>query len=271
MQRLLLIILAAVAILHQQQGSVLLVRADFGDYVDPTYNCPATTTCPKICAATVEDCTTKCADGLTLCADGTCEVECADDIESPCEFDCAKVACARTIDTYDACKETYKELYEAEVTCGEAEVAEKVNKFQFNEAGFVVVYSWVAIASVLILVWCFYKYVYDAYDGVFERLLSSLPTPKTAHVRSLTQTLIILDSCYSQKIASVPGSAQLMNLDDKNEKTEGLQIGYKRHPIGTLLHGLTLMTLAGWIALLAWLTIQVRYLFHSDRYGLAGL
>jgi hypothetical protein len=62
-----------------------------------------------------------------------------------------------------------------------------------------------------------------------------------------------------------------MNLDDKNEKTEGLQIGYKLHPIGTLLHGLTLITLAGWIALLAWLTIQVRYLFHSNRNGLAGL
>jgi hypothetical protein len=49
-----------------------------------------------------------------------------------------------------------------------------------------------------------------------------------------------------------------MNMKDKNENTEGLQIGYKTHPVGMVLHGLTLITLAGWIALLAWLTIQVR-------------
>lgn len=28
----------------------------FGDYVDPTYSCPATTTCPVVCVAAVEDC-----------------------------------------------------------------------------------------------------------------------------------------------------------------------------------------------------------------------
>jgi uncharacterized membrane protein len=49
-------------------------------------------------------------------------------------------------------------------------------------------------------------------------------------------------------------------MEDKNEKTEGLQIGYKNHPVGMALHILTLITLAGWIALLAWLSIQVRCL-----------
>ena len=29
---------------------------EFGDYVDPTYNCPPTTTCPIVCVASMEDC-----------------------------------------------------------------------------------------------------------------------------------------------------------------------------------------------------------------------
>ncbi len=28
----------------------------FGDYVDPTFSCPATVTCPDICVAAAEDC-----------------------------------------------------------------------------------------------------------------------------------------------------------------------------------------------------------------------
>jgi hypothetical protein len=28
----------------------------FGDYVDPTFTCPATVTCPDICVASAEDC-----------------------------------------------------------------------------------------------------------------------------------------------------------------------------------------------------------------------
>ena len=28
----------------------------FGDYVDPSYSCPATVTCPDVCVASAEDC-----------------------------------------------------------------------------------------------------------------------------------------------------------------------------------------------------------------------
>ena len=57
----------------------------FGDYADHSFQCPATTTCPIVCVATIEDCP---QDGLCpgthpdktfdanheyeLCADGTC-------------------------------------------------------------------------------------------------------------------------------------------------------------------------------------------------------
>jgi hypothetical protein len=149
-------------LLHQPDGTIrFLVRADFGDYVDPTFDCPATTTCQPICVAADKYCPTACDAGRTLCADGSCVVaakeQCAGDLESPCEFDCAKFACAKVVDTYDACRETYGPQYEAETACGEAETAETVQLFQFNETGFVVVYAWVSIVSVLIFAWCFYK------------------------------------------------------------------------------------------------------------------
>jgi hypothetical protein len=156
--RLLLINGAVVALLLRVG---VLVRADFGDYVDPTYNCPAQTTCPQICVAAVEECPTACDEdaGWTLCADGSCQAECGDDLENPCEFACAGVACAKQVTAYNTCKDEYGPLYEAETACGEAETAEEVKLFKYTEAGFVVVYAWVTIVSVLILAWCLYKYV----------------------------------------------------------------------------------------------------------------
>jgi hypothetical protein len=47
--------------------------------------------------------------------------------------------------------------------------------------------------------------------------------------------------------------------DDKDETTtEGLQIGYKTHVVGSILYGFTLLTWCGWFAILTWLSIQVR-------------
>ena len=57
--------------------------ADFGDFVDPTFDCPATTTCPVVCVAAGQSC----PDALTcdedksdlnkiLCKDGSCSTDC---------------------------------------------------------------------------------------------------------------------------------------------------------------------------------------------------
>jgi hypothetical protein len=250
--RLLLISGAVVAHLLLRVG--VLVQAYFGDYVDPSYNCPAQTTCPQICVAAVEECPTACEDaGLTLCADGSCQAECGDDLKSPCEFACASVACAKQVTAYNTCNDEYGPLYEAETACGAVETAEEVKLFKYIEAGFVVVYAWVTIVSVLILAWCLYKYVPK---------MCAVRTSKTivilSHNRTTPRNTPPVFLFFSQKIAPVSGSARWMNMEDKNENTEGLQIGYKTHPVGMVLHGLTLITLAGWIALLAWLTIQVR-------------
>jgi hypothetical protein len=61
----------------------------------------------------------------------------------------------------------------------------------------------------------------------------------------------------SQKIAPVPGSTQWLEVDAKNETSEGLLIGYKLHPVGLVCYVLTLVTLAGWISVMTWLVIQV--------------
>ena len=70
--------------------------ADFGDFVDPTFNCPATTTCPVVCMAEDQQCpdalTCDEKSGLnsTLCMDGSCSTDCTsanlefDPDESPC-------------------------------------------------------------------------------------------------------------------------------------------------------------------------------------------
>jgi len=78
---------------------------------------------------------------------------------------------------------------------------------------------------------------------------------------ALTDTLDLFSlSNYfrtSQKISPVPGSSQVLAVEEQSDDTNGLQIGYRFHAVGALLHFLTLVTFAGWVALMAWLTVQV--------------
>ena len=88
-----------------------VVKADFGDTYDHTFECPAFTTCAQVCVASVDECPIemRCPSTgnttLQLCADGSCQEECNDDeLESPCLYECAPVACNRVDDTYDQCE-----------------------------------------------------------------------------------------------------------------------------------------------------------------------
>jgi hypothetical protein len=145
-------------------SSLLLdkVQADFGDTVDPTFNCAAYTTCAQVCVATVEDCPPEmsCPDGgntTALCADGSCAQECSIDAVSPCAYACAPIACNRVDDYFDACVEKYGALYDAETTCGEQEQISETTLLQYTELAYVYGYAWVSIITVLILGWCAYK------------------------------------------------------------------------------------------------------------------
>jgi hypothetical protein len=69
---------------------------------------------------------------------------------------------------------------------------------------------------------------------------------------------------HSQKIKPVPGSSQTLTVEGQGE-TYGLQIGYRFHVLGEILHVLTLLTFAGWIVILAFLTIQY-YALDGNQY-----
>ena len=204
--------------------SFIFVEAGFGDYADPTFNCPATTTCPRVCVANVSDCPVEmlCNGTETLCADGTCSENCDPNAATPCAYDCAPIACAKNvIDFFNRCEETYKPYYDFVTQCGAAEIAAATNLLTFKEPAFIFFYAWISGVTVALVAWCF----------------------------------------YNQRVDPVAGSTQILQVDSVNARkqgnvTESWQTGYKIHPIGRFIHFLTLVTLLGTHVLLGWLTIQ---------------
>eukprot|EP00956_Cyclotella_meneghiniana_P027557 scaffold62039_cov31-Cyclotella_meneghiniana.AAC.1 len=90
---------------------------EFGDYADPTFNCPATTTCPIVCVNAVTDCPSDATCALAnpdnsdhefeLCVDGTCadltlNETCDPSLESPCTCSGFEFTCAKQIDLYNS-------------------------------------------------------------------------------------------------------------------------------------------------------------------------
>jgi len=199
----------------------VVVKADIGDYVDPTFDCPATVTCPVVCVASVADCPTVCEDAaLVLCNDGNCMEECDEDIESPCEADCASVACPKVIELQPVCLEEYGSFYEAATLCAEQEVEESTNLLSFNEFGYVFAYCWYSLLTASIFAWC-----------AFNQRVNAAP---------------------AVQVQDQFGSPLWMT-------------GYRFHWLGLMLNVLTVCSFLGWIALLAWLTIQY-YAFDGSVY-----
>ena len=67
---------------------------------------------------------------------------------------------------------------------------------------------------------------------------------------------MLFEYSLSQKIAPVPDSSQILTVEGQGKDTQGVQIGYRFHVLGELLHVLTLLTFAGWVAVMGFLTIQ---------------
>ena len=208
----------------------LAVQADFGDYVDPTFNCPAMTTCRQVCVPTVSECPLEmlCADGEQLCLDGSCALQCTGNEVTPCEHDCAPVACAKVIDTIPNCGTKYGPLLDFEAECGELEVATETRLLKFTEPGFIITYLWIVLSTVFVLAWC----------------------------------------VYNQRMAPVEGSTKPLDLDFSKsaEKvtSKGFQTGYSGHPVGNAIYFMTLGTLLGFHVILGWLSLQ--YYALSDLF-----
>ena len=136
-------------------------QCGFGGYVDPTFNCPATITCPLVCVSFYEECPPqmRCPEPLLPCADGSCDAFCNNtNLVSPCEKECASVACPRVVATYDSCFADFGPWYEYE--CNESKNEESIIEEQSStwvDLEFVLVYSWVFLNTVLIVAWSWYK------------------------------------------------------------------------------------------------------------------
>jgi hypothetical protein len=139
-------------------GFIHRARADFGDYADYTFECPAKTTCPLICVAKLTDCPTACDTNEQLCADGTCipnDQTCSSNIIDPCA--CTNwVACAKVIDFWPSCNETYGDYYSNATACVPPK---NVELLTFREPSFVFFYSWITGISAVIVTWCFFNQV----------------------------------------------------------------------------------------------------------------
>lgn len=194
---------------------LVMAGAEFGDYVDPTFNCPATTTCPQVCVETVQSCPVemRCQANETLCFDGSCAMSCPPELESPCQFDCASVACPKIVTDYDSCNSKYGSLYEQEAACGgEEEAMNAVHSMK--EPAFVSMFVWIWVTTCLIVAWC----------------------------------------AYNQRIAPVAGSTQvLLDVHQESQEATSWQTGYKIHPIGVTIYAMTLVTLFGFHGILAYL------------------
>jgi hypothetical protein len=138
------------------------VAGDFGAYVDPDFTCPATTTCPSVCVPTLSACPSDlmvCGSSGNgtgqqyLCSNGDCvdfSFECPS-TRNPCKYDCAPVACVKTIATLDVCYDTYGDEYDYEETCA---TVEKNARLAVHAPEMGIFYTWVLVASILTLVWC---------------------------------------------------------------------------------------------------------------------
>jgi hypothetical protein len=138
--------------------SAVAVIADIGDFVDPTFNCPATTTCPIVCVASSDLCppSLACPAGTSLCLDGTCEADCTDadaafdPDSSPCPS-CTPAICPKIVTSYDQCSVEYQEFYDATAEC---EASEVLKEYTLLEAPFVVVYVLVTVITSALFIWC---------------------------------------------------------------------------------------------------------------------
>lgn len=134
------------------------VYSEFGDYVDPTFNCPAMTTCPVMCVWDEWFCPPmmRCPSGTDLCLDGTCvnsTIGCDPNIESPCwENVCGnEVACAKIVDYYDKCLYDHDFMYTNATECVDEW---RMPVVPWNAPGFVACYAWISGITFFIIVWC---------------------------------------------------------------------------------------------------------------------
>jgi hypothetical protein len=207
---------------------VHVANANFGDYVDDTYDCPATTTCPQVCVADVGDCpgNMRCTSTEQLCIDGSCATLCDSNLSNPCEFDCASKACARVyIDYYESCLDQFQTEYQAQEAC-QKQQEEAITQNSFRDGAILFFYLWLTIMTLTIGIWC----------------------------------------AYNQRWRFVAESIQ--SLDEADGKPANFQSGYQTALVGSLIHCSTVLTLIGFQVILLACTISYYVQQDTVRWGI---
>ena len=202
----------------------------FGDYTDPTFDCPATTTCPVVCVNAIDDCPADatCAQAnpdaadheFELCNDGTCAdvtlgEACDAELESPCTCGGLEVTCPKQIDLYDQCFERFQTYYDENTECVENE-QENLPQVDFRVAIIAFFGTLISVTGAMFL-WC----------------------------------------AYNQRIAPVQGStSRLQCVSKESEGQTWTQTGYQHTVVGSILHGLVILVHLGIQGLLLFLTIE---------------
>jgi hypothetical protein len=207
-------------------------RLAFGDYADPTFSCPATTTCPVVCVNSTDDCPpiiAACSSlypdsnhDFELCNDGTCAdltagEACDASVKSPCICGGLGLTCPKVVDSYDSCYDNFQEYYDVHAECI-ANEKENLPQVDFNGAAFKACYIPLIVITLGMFVWC----------------------------------------AYNQRWAAVEGSS--VELECVKGKGGGgerwMQTGYRRTAVGGLLHGLIVAVHLMIQGLLLFLTIE---------------
>jgi hypothetical protein len=244
------------------------VRADWGDYADHTFQCPALTTCQRVCVANVTDCPVEmtCNGTMTLCPDGSCSSEpCDPSLSTPCAYACASVACAKVMDYYDSCLDKYGGYYDNETTCGEAEEEAVTNLYTFTEPVFVGLYCFFGVATFLVVAWCAYNQRLHPIQESTQPLQVSASDPNNEiEHQSLSMagpTPVTASPAFAES-KSVPPPTPTPTDQPETVKTPSgggaisYQTGYRLHPVGFVLWMCVLVILVGIQGLLAYLTIM---------------
>jgi len=213
----------------------VFVSGHYGDYVDPTFECPAKTTCPIVCVASGTTCPSSlsCPAGTSLCKDGTCEADCTtadasfDPTSSPCPT-CMPVICPKIINYFDQCKTDYHVYYNLTSQCKENEI---LQEYTLLEAPFVLVYVLVTLISAAMFIWCAFNQRWSSVSGSTQPLC-----PMTQDTNDVTTNI------------SSPGWTQTGYVGGSTFR------GIIKNPMGMLLYYSMMLNLMGLNLILAILT-----------------
>lgn len=103
----------------------------------------------------IEDCPTACAEGLSLCNDGTCSsTSCDENLESPCACEALNFTCAKVVAYYDTCQSDFGDFYNSTAEClAEEEAA--IPQLSLTGPLFLLCYYWISGVTFAVIVFCF--------------------------------------------------------------------------------------------------------------------